>query len=175
MNKSSIKDEEEEHTAIVNCPFLAFRSPYDESREESFKYIICEAGGGHVVGTTDSIAVAQKICHTCDIPTSLSLKYACLYLVPFRVFQGDHVQSYYGCRWYFRLNPRKVPTNMEWCIGCRDWFPRPRKFQVPGQIRISHKFRRIYLNPSEMIDRPFPVLTEEKQRWYEKLRDFFYW
>ena len=161
--------------ALANCPFLAYRPASEDHQQGVFKQIICEAGGGVVLGTMESITAAQKICLSCDIPKSLNCRYACLYVVPFRVFQDGHVQSYYGCRWYFRLNPQKVPKNMDWCIGCRDWFPRPQRIQVPGQIRISHKVLRIFLNPAENIDRPSPTLREEELKWYERLRDLFYW
>jgi len=173
MNNISI-NEKDSPAAITNCPFLAVR-PSENNQQEVFKQIICEAGGGFVLGTTESIAAAQKICLSCDIPQSLNFRYACLYVVPFRVFQENNIQSYYGCRWYFRLNPQKAPKNMDWCIGCRDWFPRPQRIQVPGQIRMSHKFLRIFLNPAENIDRPSPDLREEERKWYERLRDLFYW
>jgi len=174
MNNDSIQGKDNP-AALPNCPFLAYRPTSEDHQQGNFEQIICGAGGGFVLGTTASIADAQRICLSCDIPQSLTFKYACLYVVPFRIFQDDHVQSYYGCRWYFRLKPQNTPKNMDWCIGCRDWFPRPQRIQVPGQIRISHKFLRIFLNPAENIDRPSPNLREEELKWYERLRDLFYW
>jgi hypothetical protein len=159
--------------ALPHCPFLAFRPSSEDNQQGAFTQIICEAGGGYVLGTTESIASAQKVCLSCDIPMSLNLDYSCLFLVPFRVFHENYVQSYYGCRWYFSLNPRKTPKNTDWCMGCNAWFPRPRKTLVPGLIRVSHKFYRLFLNPSEIIDRPRPELREERRRWYEKLVDIF--
>lgn len=158
--------------ALANCPFRMYRPASEDHQQRNFKEIICEAGGGFVLGTTET-AAAQKLCRSCDIPTSLNLKYACLYVVPFRVFQDNHVQSYYGCRWYFRLNPQKVPKSIDWCMGCRDWFPRPQKFLVPGQIRISRKFRHIFLNPSESREFSSVAEAEDKRNWVERLRDLF--
>jgi hypothetical protein len=172
MNNITI-DEQAGPAAITNCPFLAFRPASEDNQQGAFTQIICEAGGGYVLGTTESITSAQKVCLSCDIPMSLNLEYSCLFLVPFRVFHENYVQSYYGCRWYFSLKPQKVPTNMDWCMGCRDCFPRPRKTLVPGLIRVSHKFYRIFLNPSEIIDRPSLNVREERRRWYEKLLDIF--
>ncbi len=160
---------------LPNCPFLTIKRSSENNHRGVFEQIICEAGGGFVLGTMSSINEAQKICHSCDIPISLKFKYACLYLVPFRVFLENHVQSYYGCRWYFSLNPQKAPKNMDWCSGCRFWFPRPGESQIPDQARISQKFLRIFLNPSENLDRPTPDLREEERRWYERLQDIFYW
>lgn len=173
--KSIILKEKDGSAVIRNCPFLVYRPASEDDPQETCGQIVCEAGGGFVLGTEESITAVQTICFSCDIPKSLNFKYACLYLVPFRVFQDNHVQSYYGCRWYFRINPRKTPKNMDWCIGCRDWFPRPQRIQVPGLIRVSHKFHRIFLNPSEMMERLSPRLKEEKRYWYHRLRDFFYW
>ena len=133
----------------MSCPFRTYR-PISENRElGGFEEIVCEAGGGFVLGTAQSISVAQEICRACDIPASLSLYHACLNVVPFRVFQDDHVQSYYGCRWHFSRNPQKVPKNIDWCKNCGDWFPRPTKASIPGLIRLSYKIRHIFLNPSE--------------------------
>jgi hypothetical protein len=152
--------------ALPNCPFLAFRLSSEENQQGIFKQIICEAGGGYVLGTTDSVNAAQEICQLCDIPTSLNFYHACLNLVPFRVFQDNHVQSYYGCRWRFSRHPQKVPKNMDWCIICGDWFPRPPESLITGLIRLSHEFHHIFLNPPE--DGKFPTLPreEDKRRWY---------
>lgn len=160
--------------ALPRCPFLAYRPASEGHQKGAFEQIICEAGGGFVLGTTESINVAQKICISCDIRQSLTFRYACLYVVPFRVFQDSQVQTYYGCRWYFRLNPRNTPKNMDWCMGCRDWFPRPHESLILDRITMSHKFLKIFLNPSEDGNRPFTPLSEEDKRWYVRLRDLFY-
>ena len=159
---------------LPNCPFRTYRQVSEDELQGLCKEIICEAGGGFVLGSAESVN-ATEICQACDIPISLNLRYACLYVVPFRIFEDDHVQSYYGCRWYFGLNSQKAPKNMEWCIGCRDWFPRPQKFLVPGQIRASHKFRQIFLNPPKRREFPMLPREEDKRQWYERIRDLFYW
>jgi len=167
--------EEHDHAPLPNCAFLAFRTFSDDHVNGAFEQIICEAGGGFVLGTTKSIRAAQKVCLSCDIPQSLKRESACLHLVPFRVFQENHVQSYYGCRWYFSLNPQKAPKNTDWCRGCSAWFPRPVEALITDQTMMSRKLLQIFLNPSETIDPSFHHLGEGKRKWHERLRDLFNW
>ena len=148
--------------ALRNCPFLAFRPLPEGERQGVFKQIICEAGGGYILGTTDSVNAAHEICQLCDIPISLKFYHACLNLVPFRVFQNNHVQSRYGCRWHFSRNPQKIPRNVDWCKICGDWFPRPPESLIPDLITVSHLFHHIFLN--SLGDRKFPTLPGEEDK-----------
>lgn len=157
------------------CPFRTLGQPAGAHPSGMTKSVLCEAGGGFELGTTDCLDAVNGICASCDIPPSLNLPHACLYLVPFRVFRQGRVQSFFGCRWYFSINPDNTPKNIDWCRGCRDWFPRPPEDLIPGQISISRTFHRYYLNPSERRSRLLLPPVPRKMRWSERLRDLFYW
>lgn len=158
-----------------NCPFRSVGREDCVGPKRSAQHITCEAGGGFELGTADCLDAVNSICAFCDIPPSLNLPHACLFLVPFRVFQHDQLQSYFGCRWYFSINPGNAPKNIDWCRGCRDWFPRPPEYLIPGQISISRKFHQIFLNPSERMDRLLMPPNSRKLNWREKLRYLFFW
>jgi len=159
---SSTRKKQEGPVALLSCPFRTYRPASEDDQQGILEEIICEAGGGFILGTTDSVNAAQETCQLCDIPTSLKVYHACLNLVPFRVFEDNHVQSYYGCRWHLSRNPRKIPKNMNWCKICGDWFPRPQESLIPDLIRVSHLFYHIFLN--HLGDRKFPTLSGEEDK-----------
>lgn len=166
-------NENDAPAGFVYCPFRSMGRAA-EIQSGFARQVICEAGGGFELGTSESMDAVIKICECCNIPATLNLPHACLFLVPFRIFRHDCVQSYYGCRWYFSINPQNAPKNIDWCRGCRDWFPRPPEYLIPGQISICHKFHRIFLNPPERTDH-FSIPSEPRRiRWHERLRDLFY-
>jgi hypothetical protein len=109
--------------------------------------VICEAGGGFVLGRNGGDA--DLVCASCDIPHSFNKPYACLFLVPFRVFQKESVRSYYGCRWSLDIPARNVPKNNDWCKGCVHWFPWPPDFPVPNLFKYSRKALELFFKNSQ--------------------------
>ena len=132
-----------------DCPFRLIRhAPAENNLSSEVQHIICEAGNGIVLANDVSVAnEADIFCQSCDIPRSLKYKHACLYLVPFRVFQDHDVQSYYACRWYLNMAPRNVPKDNDWCRACHNWFPRPAESMISEQIEYSHKALALFLAP----------------------------
>jgi len=153
----------------MKCPFRVIRTSSNkgDTRGEVWE-MICEASGGEILEALEKIPIA---CLSCDIPAALTEKYACLYLIPFRVFENDGVQSFYACRWFLTLNPQRIPKNTIWCRGCRYWFPRPDESLIPNKARLSHKALQLFLTPPkrEISLRSADTKEDQKDRWYKRI------
>ena len=159
----------------LKCPFRVIRSSTAEgAAAESSDRVLCEAGGGVILCEDGKGQEADRICRTCDIPLSVTHRHACLYLAPFRVFQGNQAKSYYGCRWRLDFKPMFFPENIDWCRACRHWFPRPPEHLVFHQIEFSHRALELFLSPPSPYIHPalkalFEKLPEEKKKWHRSL------
>jgi len=135
------------------CPFRAHNMPHSSHDPAcSPEEFICKAGGDFVLGRHDG--GADTICSACDIPRSLNKQYACLFLVPFRVFQNEHVKSYYSCRWSLDIHARNVPKNNDWCKGCVHWFPWPPDFEIPNLFSYCQKALELFLKDMQRENSP---------------------
>ncbi len=131
------------------CPFRHVEAIQDgEGTAPPGARIICQAGGDEVLGFLRKREQADSVCEACDIPKTLTLGYACLYLLPFRVFREKEVRSYFACRWFINIPPENLHRDIVWCRACRDWFPRPPESLIPGQIAWSRKARELFLDPT---------------------------
>ncbi|GEM_PF-817785 len=126
----------EEFIEDQTLKYCEFRITDDPNKPENLGYyrigdrVICQAGGNFLLGTvgkqTERII---EICQSCDIPASMSKGTSpCLHLIPFRVFNGHEIQSYYGCQWFFSFDPKGAHQKREsQCEGnCFFWFQRPK-------------------------------------------------
>jgi hypothetical protein len=107
------------------------RGPGEDGAEYRIgDHVLCQAGGNFSLGTVgrDTERIIQ-ICQSCDIPMSMSKGTSpCLHLIPFRVFNGSEVLSYYACQWFFSFDPKGAHKQREsQCEGnCLFWFQRPK-------------------------------------------------
>jgi hypothetical protein len=157
----------------LKCPFRVIQPSLTQGdTQEDTKGMICEAGGGTLLLPPGKAGeTVPLVCLTCDIPEAITEDYACLYLIPFRIFEGDEAQSYYACQWFLTLNPQKVPKDTVWCRGCPYWFPRPDEFLITNRIRLSHKALQFFLFPPEPKISPRSADSKEdkRNRWYERI------
>jgi hypothetical protein len=80
----------------------------------------------------DDAAVAA-VCRACPVPAALTDRWACLHLRPIRFLEDGQWQSFFSCRWFYRLNPRRQARSLQGqCYGCPYWFPRPDVALIPG-------------------------------------------
>lgn len=161
----------------LECPFRVIEASLNQGETPGKAgKIICEAGGGKILKTQgEHDGKVPMVCLSCDIPAALSDKYACMYLIPFRIFGKDKVQSYYACSWFLTLNPQKVPKDTVWCRGCPYWFPRPDESQLRNRIKLSHKARQLFLSPPEEI----VIIPRDKiikpRRWHQRINKRLRW
>lgn len=149
-------EERNDNLIWQHCPFRIERKTAEDAGSGSGPVsLICGTGGVNLTAAHGSNADA--VCKSCDIPSSLLKKQACLYLVPFRIFGSDNVQSYYGCRWFLDIPPRNVPRNNDWCRACTYWFPRPPEHMIPNAFEYSRKARALFMG-----DPDIPFLAKEK-------------
>ena len=130
----------------LKCPFQEILSSPNQGEILGAEIaIICEAGGGTMLLPPKKAGeTIPLVCLTCDVPEAIMEDYACMYLIPFRVFEGDEAQSYYACRWFLTLNPKKVPKDTIWCRECPYWFPRPDESLITKRIRLGHTARQLF-------------------------------
>jgi len=128
------------------CPFRVIRTVSGEDHSAcGGEWVVCEAGGGIVLGESDADST-DAVCRSCDIPPSLKKRQSCLFVVPFRVFRQNGIQSYYSCRWHLNIPSRNVPKNNDWCRGCLHWFPRPDEALVPNTFDFSRRALELFLS-----------------------------
>ncbi len=83
-----------------------------------------------VLGRDDAAVAA--VCRACPMPEALTDRWACLHLRPIRFLEDGQWQSFFSCRWFYRLNPQRQPRSpQEQCHGCPYWFPRPGVALIP--------------------------------------------
>jgi hypothetical protein len=98
-----------------------------ELRRQCGERIVCGAGG-FVLGTVGGdMTDLEATCGACPIPERVATDpAACLHLRPIRVAREDGgLDSYFSCRFFYRLHLRRQPQDLSRCRGCPYWFPRP--------------------------------------------------
>lgn len=156
------------------CPFRGFLNGDGDKGPVIKRRVVCQAAGGHVLGSEDQAGQIASVCNRCDIPDAITAPHACLYLIPFRIFDEGGVQTYYGCRWYMCINPRNVPKDNIWCRGCRDWFPRPPEGLIPRRIEKTLEAIDLFLNPPES-ESGYSLRPIENSRWHRRVLDQMLW
>ena len=157
------------------CPFREHRHEGDDDNPVLENLLVCNAAGGYVLGTGQQTDQIQSVCSICDIPDSIKFPYACLFLIPFRIFDEDGVRSYYGCRWYMSINPRNVPKDNIWCRGCQDWFPRPPEHMIPRRIEKTYEAIDLFQNPPQWTCPQSPQQGGDTRSWHRRMLDELIW
>ncbi len=172
MSVSGMPDKTDEKPFRLECPFRVVRpSAKDGNVSPS---IICEAGGGAAIDDTGNLPETNPVCTVCDIPNALAHPKACLYLVPFRVFQGSGSRSFYSCRWRLDFKPLFFPENIDWCRACRHWFPRPPENLVANQADFSRRALELYRSDPTPYLHPalkdlYMKIPEGRTNWVQRL------
>lgn len=99
---------------------------------------VCLAAGGMRLATDEDTTPMEKICGACPVPREM-VRRPCLYMVPVRVEERGTLQSYFLCRYFYRLNPQRPPTDTFWCGPCPYWFPRPPLDLIPDHKDATAK------------------------------------
>jgi hypothetical protein len=147
------------------------RGPEEDRAEYRIgNHILCQAGGNFSLGTVgrDTERIIQ-ICQSCDIPTSMSKGTSpCLHLIPFRVFNGNEVQSYYVCQWFFSFDPKGAHKKREFqCEGsCLFWFQRPKNKPRVFDPKCE-KFLKMFLEAKPRTGF-FPPEPEREKAWWKR-------
>lgn len=170
------EEEYVENYALKYCEFRVMNN--SNQMEDIGKYrvgdqLVCEAGGNFPLGTvgveTEKII---KTCKSCDIPISMSKGTSpCLHLIPFRVFMGNEVQSYYACQWFFSFDPKGAHQKREsQCEGsCLFWFQRPKNKPRVFDPKCE-KFLKMFFE-AKPRGRLFPPEPDHKKPWWKRLWD----
>jgi hypothetical protein len=106
-------------------------------------------------------------CNACAIPVALQSPRACLNLVPVRAFPGgkralpviqqqagpqelseartvaEAEGAYFACRWFYTWYGANQPRDIDMCLSCPHWFPRPPRELIPGCWPVTNKMLRI--------------------------------
>lgn len=157
------------------CPFRAIRpSATETGAEGTGGKVVCEAAGDAILGDAGKGLNTNPFCPVCDIPRLLAHPRACLYLVPFRVFQDGRAKSYYACRWRLDFKPFFFPENIDWCRACRHWFPRPPEHLVFHQLEFTRRALELYLSPAAPYVHPalkdyYLPVPDDGKNWYRAL------
>jgi hypothetical protein len=162
-----------EDQTLKYCEFRITDGPTktkDTSNYEVGNQIICEAGGNYSLGIvgkdTEKIV---RICQSCDIPVSMAKGTSpCLHLIPFRVFNGEEVQSYYACQWFFSFDPKGAHKRREsQCEGsCLFWFQRPKNKPSLFDPKCE-KFLKMFLEAKPRTGF-FPSATDRAKPWWRR-------
>ncbi len=129
---------------LAPCEFRQ-RRPLAGGGEE----IVCQAAQGArlaVAGREEDSRLAE-ICGPCPIPGAIADNPAsCLFLRPIRfIADPDRAPAYFTCHWYYAIRSGEQPTDIRWCQGCRDWFPRPPLELIQGYEAENERIRRFIL------------------------------
>jgi len=107
--------------------------------------IVCIAGGNHRLGIAGSdLKYMEDVCGQCPIPDALTDEAgACLYLLPIRIFGEVEIETFYQCRWLYKLNPKRADKSLSLHFpkACEWWFPHPIEFLPPGTEWHTHRAR----------------------------------
>jgi hypothetical protein len=167
---------EDEHVEGLPLRYCEFRitddptKPKDTSNYEVGNQIICEAGGNYSLGiVSKDTEKIVRICQSCDIPVSMAKGTSpCLHLIPFRVFNGEEVQSYYACQWFFSFDPKGAHKRREsQCEGsCLFWFQRPKNKPSLFDPKCE-KFLKMFLEAKPRTGF-FPSATDRAKPWWRR-------
>jgi len=140
--------------------------------------IVCIAGGYQRLGTVGSDRTyMENVCDQCPIPDALTDEArACLYLLPIRVFGEAEIETFYLCRWLYKINPKRADKllSLHFPKACEWWFPHPLEFLPPGTEWHTHRARGLYLGEIEEPAPPpwfwiSPSKPEPPSRWQRLL------
>jgi hypothetical protein len=151
---------------VTNDP----KKPGDMGYDRVGDHVFCQASGNFSLGTvgedTDKII---NICQSCDIRNAMSKGTSpCLHLIPFRVFNGNKVQSYYACQWFFSFGPKRAHKQREsQCEGsCLFWFQRPKNKPRVFDPKCE-KFLKMFLE-AKPRGRFFPLERDQQRPWWKR-------
>jgi len=120
--------------------------------------IVCIAGGDHRLGIVGSDGTyMETVCGHCPIPGALTDEAkACLYLLPIRIFGEAEIETFYLCRWLYKINPKRGDKllSLHFPKACEWWFPHPIEFLPPGTEYHTHRARGLYLGEIEEREPP---------------------
>ena len=164
-----------ENQTLKYCEFRITDDPSNPEGRGEYRigqHILCQAGGNFRLGTVgeDTGRIIQ-ICQSCDIPTSMSKgPSTCLHLIPFRVFNGNEVKSYYACQWFFSFDPKGAHKKREsQCEGnCLFWFQRPKNKPRVFDPKCE-KFLKMFLE-TKPRGRLFPPAPDRARPWRKRWR-----
>ena len=166
-------EESIENQTLKYCEFRITddpSKPEDRGEYPIGNHILCQAGGNFSLGTVgEDTEKIIKICQSCDIPTSMSKGTSpCLHLIPFRVFNGDEVPSYYACQWFFSFDPKGAHKRREsQCEGsCLFWFQRPKNKPRLFDPKCE-KFLKVFLDAKPRTGF-FPPEPERARVWWKR-------
>lgn len=183
---------------------LEVRSTGEDGREQ-VAYICGASGGpeqGYVLARDDKdIPSMVATCNACAVPVALQSHRACLNLVPMRVFptgkrplpvMQQHSRpeekreaqpdveaegAYFACRWFYTWYGRNQPRDIDMCLSCPHWFPRPPRELIPGCWTVTNKMLRI-VRGEETIPRTFTGFTptdySSPTGWWRRLLQKFH-
>jgi len=162
--------------------YCEFRITDDPNKPENMgcyrigDHVICQAGGNFSLGTVgEQTERIIGICQSCDIPESMSKGTSpCLHLIPFCVFNGHEIQSYYACQWFFSFDPKGAHQNREsQCEGnCLFWFQRPKNKPRLFDPKCE-KFLKMFLE-AKPRGRFFPPEGNQQKPWWKRWWAFFF-
>jgi hypothetical protein len=164
----------EEYVENYSLKYCEFRVANDPNKPEDMdkcrvgNHVLCQAGGNFSLGTVgqDTERIIQ-ICQSCDIPASMSKGTSpCLHLIPFRVFNGNEVQSYYACQWFYSFDPKGAHKKREsQCEGsCLFWFQRPKNKPRLFDPKCQ-KFLKMFLEAKPRAGFFPPAPNRARPRW----------
>jgi len=173
----------EEFIEDQTLKYCEFRITDDPNKPENMgcyrigDHVLCQAGGNFFLGTVgEQTERIIQICQSCDIPVSMTKGTSpCLHLIPFRVFNGEEVQSYYACQWFFSFDPKGAHKRREsQCEGsCLFWFQRPKNKPKLFDPKCE-KFLKMFLE-AEPIRGFFPPELSHKRPWWKRWWDAVSW
>jgi len=120
--------------------------------------IVCLAGGNHRLGIAGSdLSFLENVCGECPVPEALTDEaMACLYLLPIRIFGEAEIETFYFCRWLYKINPKRADKllSLHFPKACEWWFPHPIEFLPPGTEWHTLRARGLYLGEIEEPEPP---------------------
>lgn len=126
---------------------------------------VCDCAGGIPIGG-DGIEDPRiaEVCGPCTIPLEIDpSRRSCLYLVPVRLWVDAGLRSGFSCRWFYNLNPKRLPEEAwQCCMGCPHWFPRPPdEADIPRMTDWIRRIVRLYWTPEPARPLPHAVPSPE--------------
>ena len=135
-------------------PTVGLACPYRrtvDAADGTPSHCVCDCAGGIPIGRdVGEDPFIAEICGSCNIPSEIHpIRRTCLFLIPVRIWEDDRLRTGFSCRWFYNLNPEKLPNEV-WkvCLGCPHWFPRPPdEAAIPRMTNWIHRIIRLYREP----------------------------
>lgn len=146
------------------------------------KELVCGAGGFTLGLVGRDGEAIRATCSACPIPAALRDHRACLHLRPIRIAEVGERATFFSCRWFYNLNPRRQPRSLdEMCTGCPYWFPRPAVEIMQGYWEETERIRtRVTRARNEPEAAPrssswSPVGDRRTRSVWQRLLEFLFW